>query len=194
MPRNLVRFAPLVLTGCTLLSGAASLSVGSEAGSSDVAARVNADGDTGGGSRLDASTAKDAYAKTKVPEDASDAVEPPMDAAVDSGAGTEASAPVTTTFPVTLAEDAQQAFGPFKAPAGTSFEARMTGSGDPDLFLRFGSPPTVRPTAYDCLSDGPAAEERCRRRVPGGGESVYLLVYAYAACDATLTVTYTPAP
>jgi hypothetical protein len=56
--------------------------------------------------------------------------------------------PTTSTVSGSVAKGAQQAYAPLAVVPGTQLVVKMTGSGDPDLYVRFGSAPTL--TAFDC--------------------------------------------
>ncbi|MBI3180975.1 MAG: matrixin family metalloprotease [Myxococcales bacterium] len=95
----------------------------------------------------------------------------------------------TARYTGTVAQGAQNYHGPLSVVAGTTFQVVMSGSGDPDLYVRFGSQPTT--SAYDCRPylDGPA--ESCLVTVPSGASSAYLMVRGYAAATYALDVAYT---
>ena len=65
-------------------------------------------------------------------------------------------------------------------PAGATNLTFTTsgGTGDADLFVRFGSAPSD--TVYDCKSDGPSNAETCTIAAPSAG-TYYVRVKAYAA-------------
>lgn len=72
----------------------------------------------------------------------------------------------------------------FVAP-GSRFEVSMTGAGDPDLYIRFGSPSTE--TAFDCRPylDGPI--ESCAVDVPANATSAHVAVFGFADGDFDLS-------
>ncbi len=78
--------------------------------------------------------------------------------------------------------------GTFTVLPGSYFEAVMTGSGDADLYVRFGALPTV--TAYACRPylDGP--NESCRLTVPAGQTVANVSVRGYTAATYQLSVHY----
>jgi hypothetical protein len=57
-----------------------------------------------------------------------------------------------------VALGAQKEYGPFAVVSGSLFEATMTGTGDPDLYVRFGAKPTT--ASYNCR---PYSRRRARR-------------------------------
>jgi serine protease len=75
---------------------------------------------------------------------------------------------------------------PIEVAPGSWFEVTMTGAGDPDLYIRFGSPPTS--TAYDCRPylDGPL--ESCVVDVPAGASSAHVAIYGFADGDFDLSI------
>ena len=88
-----------------------------------------------------------------------------------------------------LVLDATKTYGAYSVVAGTTFTVKMTGTGDPDLYVRWGSAPTT--TQYNCRPylDGPT--ETCAITVPTGQSSVYVMVRGYAAATYNLALTWT---
>lgn len=72
---------------------------------------------------------------------------------------------------------------------GTTFTAVMSGSGDPDLYVRVGAAPTA--TSFGCRPylDGPG--ETCSLTVPATGSKVYVSVHGYTAAGFSVKLTYT---
>lgn len=70
-----------------------------------------------------------------------------------------------------------QVWGPFDVAQGQVFHAELQGSGDPDLYLRYGAPPTVRD--FDCRSWAAGAEESCALEGGQGERLIYVMVHAY---------------
>lgn len=77
----------------------------------------------------------------------------------------------------------------YAVKAGTTFNVVMTGTGDPDVYVRWNSAPTT--TSYNCRPyiDGPS--EQCSLTVPSGATSAYVAVRGYAAGSYTVKTTYT---
>lgn len=76
-------------------------------------------------------------------------------------------------------------------PAGSTNLAIRTagGSGDPDLFVRFGTPPTT--STFDCRSEVVGPTEQCLFATPSAG-TYHVLIYGFAAYNGlTLTATWT---
>jgi serine protease len=75
-------------------------------------------------------------------------------------------------------------------PAGTStlgFKVSK-GTGNANLFVRFGSPPTT--TAYDCRSSSPGNTESCGFTFPRSGTYYVMVRGATAFAGVTLTATF----
>ena len=83
-------------------------------------------------------------------------------------------------------------FWTMSVPAGAT-NLRFTtgsGSGDVDLYVRFGSPPTT--TVNDCKSEGSATTESCTIAAPSAG-TYHVLLHAFATYSGvTLTGSFTP--
>ncbi len=79
--------------------------------------------------------------------------------------------------------------GPIGVRVGTTLTVTMTGSGDPDLYVRFNSAPTTSRFACRPYLDGPT--ETCNLTVPSGATSFYVSVRGYTAATYSVTATYT---
>ena len=97
--------------------------------------------------------------------------------------------PKTVSFSGSVAQGASAAHGPVAVVPGTTLVADMTGTGDPDLYVRFGAAPT--PSAWDCRPYVDGAAERCTLTVPAGQSSASFMVRGYAAGTYALGVSYT---
>jgi uncharacterized protein YkwD len=107
-----------------------------------------------------------------------------------SGGGTPPTGtPRTETLGGTVARGQSLFHGPFTVLAGTQLTVRMTGSGDPDLYVRFGAQPTL--AAFDCRPYLDGANETCTLQVPAGQSRADVMVYGYAAGSYSLSVSYT---
>lgn len=95
----------------------------------------------------------------------------------------------TETFSSTVARNATKAYGPFAVTPGTNFAADLTGSGDADLYVRFGSAPTA--STYNCRPYLNGSAESCDLTVPAGQTTAYINVVGYTASTFNLAVTYT---
>jgi hypothetical protein len=102
--------------------------------------------------------------------------------------------PQTKTFEgQTVALGAQKPYGPFPVAPGSLVEVSIggpTAAGDPDLYVRFGSAPTI--SNYHCRPylDGPV--ENCSLTVPANASNVFVMVRGYAAGKYDLTVKHVP--
>jgi len=97
--------------------------------------------------------------------------------------------PSTESFSGSVAKGKAAFHGPLDVAPGTTFEVTMSGSGDPDLYVRFGAKPTF--SKWDCRPYKTGASESCSLTVPQGQSKAYLAVYGYAAGQYQLAVTYT---
>jgi serine protease len=95
----------------------------------------------------------------------------------------------TQTLTGSVAKAASQRYAPFDVTPGTTFQVVMSGSGDPDLYVRFDSEPTL--TAYDCRPYKTGAAETCAVTVPASRSKAYVMVYGYEAGSFTLNVQWT---
>lgn len=93
----------------------------------------------------------------------------------------------TKTGSVALRELKQVAS--YSVKPGTSFNVVMSGSGDPDLYVRWNTAPTT--TSYNCRPYLDGASEQCSLTVPSGTTTAYIAVRGYAAGSYTVTTTYT---
>jgi vibriolysin len=81
--------------------------------------------------------------------------------------------------------------GSYSVVAGTQFKVVMTGTKNPDLYVRFGAAPTT--TAYTCRPALSGASEMCDVTVPAGQSSAYIMVRGAGSGNASynLTINYT---
>jgi hypothetical protein len=105
------------------------------------------------------------------------------------GGGGGGGTPASQTFSGSVARSQNVNFGPFSVVAGTAFSAVMTGSGDPDLYVRFGAPPTT--STWDCRPYLNGASESCNLTVPSGQSAAYVMIRGYSSGTYNLTVSYT---
>jgi serine protease len=94
----------------------------------------------------------------------------------------------TDTKTGSVAQGASANVGTYAAVGGTTLSVKLTGTGDPDLYVRFGSAPTA--TQFNCRPylDGP--NEECTLTVPAGGATAYVMVYGYAAATYSITTSW----
>ncbi len=100
----------------------------------------------------------------------------------------------TITESGSVARGARDTFGPISVAAGTSFTVQMTGTGDPDLYVRFGLPPETVFGRYDCRPYLSGAAESCELTVPTGATNAFIMVHGYTAGVYQLNITHTPNP
>jgi len=95
----------------------------------------------------------------------------------------------TETQTGTLAKNATKGYGGYTVKPGTTFTVNMTGTGDPDLYVRFGSAPTVN--AFNCRPylDGPT--ETCSLTVPSNQTQAFVMVRGYTAATYSLSINWT---
>ena len=104
---------------------------------------------------------------------------------------TPASCPATTVVKSgSVAQDERIQFGPFAVATGSVFEAVMSGTGDPDLYVNFGEAPTF--SKYICRPYLDGADETCSLDVPAGKTEAFLMIRGYRAGDYQLTISHTP--
>ncbi|HEX5059777.1 MAG TPA: pre-peptidase C-terminal domain-containing protein [Kofleriaceae bacterium] len=103
--------------------------------------------------------------------------------------GVPAEGGTTSTKTGTAAGGAWTQLGTVAVSPGQNFTVVMSGSGDPDLYVKFGSQPTA--SSYDCrpYESGPA--ETCNVTVPAGQTQAYLAVNAYGTTAANFTLNIT---
>ncbi|AEI62878.1 M57 family metalloprotease [Corallococcus macrosporus] len=95
---------------------------------------------------------------------------------------------VTETRTGSVATGASVNYGPFNVVPGSTFTVRMTGSGDPDLYVRAGAAPTT--TAYTCRPYLSGATESCSIEIPAGVTTAYIMVRGYSSATFNLTIDY----
>jgi hypothetical protein len=93
----------------------------------------------------------------------------------------------TTTEKIgTVAKNAWVQLGSYPVVAGTSVTVAMTGTGDADLYVKFGAAPTAQ--AYDCRPYGGDSNETCNLTAPAGAQAVFVALIGYSDADATYSV------
>jgi len=89
----------------------------------------------------------------------------------------------------TLAKNATKSYGGYAVKPGTTFTVNMTGTGDPDLYVRFNAAPTVNAFACRPYLDGPT--ETCSLTVPSNATSAFVMVRGYTAATYSLSINWT---
>jgi hypothetical protein len=69
--------------------------------------------------------------------------------------------------------------GSFPVTAGQNISIVQSGTGDPDLHVKFGAAPSA--TVYDCRPYANGADEKCELAVPAGQTQVFIGVHGYGA-------------
>lgn len=77
---------------------------------------------------------------------------------------------------------------PVAVKGSSEFSAVMTGTGDPDLYLKFDTPASR--ADYDCRPYTDGADEECVVDVPAGASRAYVMVRGYEAANFNLALTY----
>ncbi|AKQ69277.1 Bacterial leucyl aminopeptidase [Myxococcus hansupus] len=95
----------------------------------------------------------------------------------------------TETRTGSVGSSANVQIGSFSVKAGTNFKVVMTGTGDPDLYVRWGAQPTT--SAYNCRPYVNGANETCDIPVPAGQTSAFVMVRGFTSATYNLTITYT---
>ncbi len=89
----------------------------------------------------------------------------------------------------TAAGGAWSQLGSVAVQPGQTFTVVMSGSGDPDLFVKFGAQPSA--SSYDCRPYETGAAETCTLTVPSGQTQAFLAVNAYGNTQAQFTLKIT---
>jgi hypothetical protein len=93
-----------------------------------------------------------------------------------------------------IALHAEKHLDPFEAKAGTQIVVSMTGSGDPDLYVRLGPlKPQRSGGKFSCRPYLTGAAEQCELTAGNPDrDSFRIMVHGYTAASYDLTVTYVP--
>ncbi|MCG8418060.1 MAG: M20/M25/M40 family metallo-hydrolase [Proteobacteria bacterium] len=98
--------------------------------------------------------------------------------------------PVTETFSDSVARGENDFYGPFSVEPGSNYTAQTTGTGDADLYVRFGAQPTT--SAYDCRPYKNGSAETCSLIVPASQTQAFVMIRGYSSATYDLSVTYRP--
>ncbi|HTH05706.1 MAG TPA: pre-peptidase C-terminal domain-containing protein, partial [Ilumatobacteraceae bacterium] len=102
--------------------------------------------------------------------------------------GVTAEGGTTTDRNGTVVKDAFTQVGSFAVTAGQNVTVAMTGTGDADLYVKFGTAPST--SAYDCRPYDGTTAETCTLVAPAGATQVFVGVHGYAATsDYQLKIT-----
>lgn len=83
----------------------------------------------------------------------------------------------------------EQRYRAIEVLPGTAFRVETTGTGDADLYVRFGSAPTTR--AYDCRPYRADSHETCELTVPAGERQAHVMVRGYTDASYRIEVRWT---
>lgn len=97
--------------------------------------------------------------------------------------------PSSQTLSGSVAQGASNHHGPLAVKPGTTFSVVMSGTGDPDLYVRWNSAPTK--TSFNCRPYLDGADEQCTLTVPSTASSAYVMVNGYAAANYRLQIEWT---
>ncbi len=101
-----------------------------------------------------------------------------------SGGG--AGSPIVETFSGSVARNATASRGPLSVQPGSRLRVALSGTGDADLYVKFGSRPTL--SSYDCRPYEESSAEECVLTVPSSASSVYVDVHGYTASTYSLRI------
>jgi hypothetical protein len=95
----------------------------------------------------------------------------------------------TETKTGSVAQGETDAVGSYAVVAGSTITVTLSGTGDPDLYVRFGSAPTA--TQFNCRPylDGP--NEECALTAPSTATSAHVAVTGYTAATYSVKVVWT---
>jgi len=93
--------------------------------------------------------------------------------------GVVAEGGTTTDKSGTVVKDAFTQVTSVPVTGGQSVTVAMTGTGDADLYVKFGAAPTA--AAYDCRPYDGSTNETCTLTAPAGAQQLFIAVNGYAA-------------
>lgn len=82
----------------------------------------------------------------------------------------------------------QIAYQPIAVVPGSQFDVSITGTGDADLYLQFGSQPTTN--RWDCRPYIDGSSESCSVDVPADEDLAYIMIRGYRAATYTVTANW----
>ena len=96
---------------------------------------------------------------------------------------------MTATWNGSVAQYESVQLEPLDVVEGTTYQVTMTGSGDPDLYVRFGLQPTKN--AWHCRPYKTGPNEQCSLTVPAEEKQVFMMVRGYKAGQFNVVANYT---
>jgi hypothetical protein len=99
---------------------------------------------------------------------------------------------VTSTLAAEVAQGTFKHFDPIAVTAGSTFKAAMTGTGDGDLYVKFGGQPTEQ--SYDCRPYSDGSAETCDVTVPAGATQAFVSVHGYTTATCSTSASPRPTP
>ena len=95
----------------------------------------------------------------------------------------------TVSHEATVAKDEWKHFDAVVVEAGTQVKVNMTGTGDADLYVRFGEQPTS--SLYECRPYDGGSNEVCDLKVPEDQQKVFVSAFGYAeTSDIKVDITH----
>ncbi len=95
----------------------------------------------------------------------------------------------TTDHTGTVNGGAWTQVGSFPVTAGSNLSLVMSGTGDPDVYLKFGAEPTAQ--SYDCRPYETGAAETCNVTVPAGAMQAFVAVNGFGSTASTYAIKLT---
>ncbi|MCE9670401.1 M4 family metallopeptidase [Myxococcus stipitatus] len=103
------------------------------------------------------------------------------------GGGSGPGTPTTETASGQVTRNENDRYGPYSVVPGTTFKVTMTGTRNPNLYVRFGAQPTT--SNYDCRPNASGASETCSLTVPAGQSEAHVMVRGVGTNTATYNLT-----
>jgi hypothetical protein len=79
-------------------------------------------------------------------------------------------------------------YNPLSVSPGSNFRVVMSGTGDPDLYVRFGAQPTF--SQFNCRPYLNGPNETCDLTVPSGQSAAHIMVHGYTSATYTINVNW----
>jgi serine protease len=95
----------------------------------------------------------------------------------------------TQTKSGSVAVNQNATIGAYNVKVGSTFTVTMSGTGDPDLYVRWNSAPTTQ--SFNCRPYIDGASETCSLTVPTGATAANVMVRGYTAATYSLAIEWT---